>query len=392
MTYSLPLAPAAGEDFFDHPQAPWLTLAHLPGLGAVRWQAILDAFAEPLALLDMPTAALKQLLTPQGRQVVDAWQQRHLENEHLVNAQRALAESVRLGIDIVSWGDPDYPALLREIHGPPPVLYLQGQRELLSRPQLAIVGSRNATRAGLDHARQFARALAERNFVVTSGLALGVDGAAHQGALEGSGSTLAVLGTGVDVAYPASHQSLARAVIGQGALVSEFPPGTPPRAGHFPRRNRIISGMCQGTLVVEAGVKSGSLITARLALEQGREVFAIPGSIHNPLARGCHQLIRQGAKLVESVQDIEEELTAWWMQPSVPVQGGEIAAAPPVPEHLGELETRVLTALGYEPCSTDELCDQTGLAADQLMQSMLMLEMEGLVNAVPGGFQRAVAG
>lgn len=390
MTYPLPLAPSASEDFFDHPQASWLALAHLPGLGAVRWQAILDTLSEPLALLDMPSAALKPLLTPQGRHVVDAWQRRDLSNEHLANAHRALIESLRLAIDIVSWGDPDYPALLREIHGPPSVLYLKGQREVLSRPQLAIVGSRNATRAGLDHARQFGRALAERGFVVTSGLALGVDGAAHQGALEGGGPTLAVLGTGVDVAYPASHQSLAQAVANQGALLSEFPPGTPPRAGHFPRRNRIISGMCQGTLVVEAGVKSGSLITARLALEQGREVFAIPGSIHNPLARGCHQLIRQGAKLVESVADIEEELTAWWMQPSATASGGEIASAPPIPDHLGETETRVLTALGYEPCSTDELCDQTGLAADQLMQSMLMLEMEGLVNAVPGGFQRAV--
>lgn len=388
-----PAATGSASAFFADSDSPWLLLSHLPGLGAARWQAILDHLPDPLELLTLDEPTLKSIgLPPKARAGVLGWQQGDLKETSLTQALQTWQRVREQGDGIIHWGQPDYPALLREIHGAPPVLYLRGQRAVLSRPQLAIVGSRNATRAGLDHARQFARALAERGFVITSGLALGVDGAAHRGALDAAGATLAVLGTGVDMPYPAAHRELAQAIPAQGALLSEFPPGTPPRAGHFPRRNRIISGMSQGTLVVEASLRSGSLITARLALEQGREVFAIPGSIHNPLARGCHRLIRQGASLVESVEDIESELTAWWQpaqRPAEPALPGTGHQQPPIPAHLDPQEQQVLRALDYDPCSTDDLCERADLSAETLMQSLLLLEMEGLVLTVPGGYQRA---
>ncbi|BES68998.1 DNA-processing protein DprA [Marinobacter nanhaiticus D15-8W] len=389
---STPNRASVAPDFFDDPDSPWLLLSHLPGIGANRWQAIIDHLPDPLELLSLNAATLKSIgLPPPARASILAWQQHDLQQDTLQQANTTWQKVREQGIELVHWGHGDYPSLLREIHAAPPLLYMRGQREILSQPQLAIVGSRNASRAGLDHARQFARALAERGFVITSGLALGVDGAAHRGALDAAGRTLAVLGTGVDVAYPAAHQSLVQEILVNGALISEYPPGLPPRPGHFPRRNRIISGMSRGTLVVEASLRSGSLITARLALEQGREVFAIPGSIHNPLARGCHQLIRQGASLVESVADIEEELSAWWQADTDPPENSTTPAPPPqpeIPEHLEARERQVLETLDFDPCSTDELCDRSGLSADALMQSLLLLEMEGLVATVPGGYQR----
>ncbi|MEQ5835944.1 DNA-processing protein DprA [Marinobacter sp. NFXS9] len=379
------LSPA--DAFLRDPCSPWLLLAHLPGLGERRWQAILDHLPDPSELLTLDPASLRTIgLPPLARAGVLAWQQGDPDHPAMQDAQACWHRLKDQAIQVIHWGQPNYPSALRQIHGAPPVLYLKGQRDLLSRPQIAIVGSRNATRSGLDHARQFARALAERGFVVTSGMALGIDGAAHQGALDVGGTTLAVLGTGVDVVYPAAHRGLAAAIPENGALLSEFPPGTRARAGHFPRRNRIISGMAQGTLVVEAGLRSGSLITARLALEQGREIFAIPGSIHNPLARGCHQLIRQGATLVESVQDIEEQLAAWGPPAPAPAPSED---EPVVPEHLGAEAQAVFRALAFDPCSTDDLCDRTGLSADALLQAILMLEMDGLVLTVPGGYQRA---
>ncbi|TBW56470.1 DNA-protecting protein DprA [Marinobacter halodurans] len=378
---------SSNDTFLRDHRSPWLLLAHLPGLGERRWQAILDHLPDPSELLTLDPASLRTIgLPPLARAAVLAWQQGDPEHPAMQDALACWQRLEAHTIDVIHWAQSDYPAALRQIHGAPPVLYLKGRRDLLSRPQIAIVGSRNATRSGLDHARQFARALAERGVVVTSGMALGIDGAAHQGALEAGGSTLAVLGTGVDVAYPAAHRRLAAAIPERGALLSEFPPGTRARAGHFPRRNRIISGMAQGTLVVEAGLRSGSLITARLALEQGREIFAIPGSIHNPLARGCHQLIRQGATLVESVQDIEEQLAAWGSAAAEPLPVDE---EPDVPAHLGADARTVFGALAFDPCSTDDLCDRTGLSADVLLQAILMLEMEGLVLTVPGGYQRA---
>ncbi|SFL93955.1 DNA-processing protein DprA [Marinobacter zhejiangensis] len=409
---TIPGAEVAGSSLlFTESAAPWLVLAHLPGMGPKRRLALLDYSDGPLAVLAAPPAALKQAGFPAtARAVIEAWQQRDLGHPHLQRLNRYLETCRDRDIDLMTWGDSDYPEPLRHIHDAPLVLYLRGNRALLTREQIAIIGSRNASRAGLDHARQFARALSDKGYLVTSGLALGIDGSAHAGALDAGNATVAVIGTGVDVIYPSQHRALTERVIEQGLLVSELPPGSQPRAAHFPQRNRIISGLSRGVLVVEASLRSGSLITARLALEQGREVFAIPGSVHNPQVRGCHALIRQGARLVETVEDIEEELGAWWSLPSplMPQRKPQTRSSTPAAKHsapraeaavdkpaeallpagLDAREIAVLEALGYDPQSTDELCQGTGLSADQLLQSLMLLEMQGLVGDVPGGYVR----
>jgi DNA processing protein len=277
---------------------------------------------------------------------------------------------------LVTWLDADYPPLLREIADPPATLFVSGDRSCLCRPQLAIVGSRNPTAGGVQNARAFAAHLADVGYTITSGLALGVDAAAHRGALEAGGTTIAVTGNGLDRVYPRQHHALAHEIVARGALVSEFAPGTPPRREHFPQRNRLISGMSQGVLVVEAAVKSGSLITARLAAEQGREVFAIPGSIHSPLARGCHRLIRQGAKLVETAQDILEELQPFAV--AEPRGNGTVTAS-------GGPMDQLLPHLGYDPVDVDTLVDRSGLTADAVSSMLLSMELRGLVEAQPGG-------
>jgi DNA processing protein len=286
------------------------------------------------------------------------------------------------GNHLLRLDDPRYPDLLRQIPDPPPVLYVRGDPAALGNLQLAIVGSRNPTRGGLENARAFAAHLAGAGLTITSGLALGIDAAAHEGALAAGGTTIAVTGTGLDRVYPARHRELAHRIAGQGALVSEFPPGTPPRPAHFPQRNRIISGLSLGTLVVEAARRSGSLVTARHALEQGREVFAIPGSIHNPLARGCHALIRQGAKLVETADDILEELGA------LAVAVTADATAPDAPAGAGELDPeyrRLLDALGHDPLPIDELVARSGLTAESVSSMLLILELQGYVAPEAGG-------
>jgi DNA processing protein len=288
---------------------------------------------------------------------------------------------------LVTLGDPRYPAVLRQVPTPPLALFVRGDAALLSQPQLAIVGARAATPQGLDNARAFATELSRRGLIVTSGLATGVDGAAHQGALDAKAPTLAICGTGLDRVYPARHKALAAAILAAGgALVSEFAPGTPAVAQNFPRRNRIISGLALGVLVVEASRDSGSLITARRAAEQGREVFAIPGSIHNPMARGCHWLIREGAKLVESVDDILLELA--------PKLGAllraEAPAATAIPSPVADPAAAVLlAALGDAPKSVDDLVRGTGLAVDVVQAALLTLELDGLAGmASGGGFMR----
>ncbi|MDX1755956.1 MAG: DNA-processing protein DprA [Marinobacter sp.] len=383
-------------DLFTADAGAWLLLAHLPGHARKRRLALLDQIDSPGQLLAANVATLKSLgLAATAMETIQAWQRRDLEHPELARLQGYLAACQRGGIDLMTWADPDYPEPLRHIHDAPLVLYLRGDRALLTREQIAVVGSRNASHAGLDHARRFAAALSERGYLITSGLALGVDGAAHAGALDAGYPTVAVIGTGVDIHYPRAHQRLAERIAGHGLIVSDLPPGTPPKAAHFPQRNRIISGLSRGILVVEAGLRSGSLITARLALEQGREVFAIPGSVHNPQARGCHQLIRQGASLVEAVADIEAELGAWWSTPVPSATGPErrgpapgLADDQPLPASLEQREIAVWQALGYDPQSTDVLCDATGLAADQLMQALLLLEMQGLAASAPGGYVR----
>jgi DNA processing protein len=286
----------------------------------------------------------------------------------------------------VPWHSEQYPALLHELTDPPIGLYVRGNPDILGLPQLAIVGARNPTPHGLANAHHFAAHLARCGLVITSGLAIGIDTASHAGALDSGGTTIAVCGTGLDALYPRSNAALAGKIVQRGALISEFPLGTPPMKANFPRRNRIICGLALGTLVVEAALHSGSLITARLAAEQGREVFAIPGSIHSPLSRGCHQLIRQGAKLIETADDIFEEL-----RPLAGALGAldisrKAADSRRKPaELLHKGHQILLDAIGFEPAGVDLLVERTGLRADEVASMLLILELEGRVESCPGG-------
>ncbi len=355
----------------------WLALLHAPGVGPVTFHRLLERFGEPRNIL----AAERGLLREAGLKdaAIDALRspdQRTLEQD-LVWLDGA-------GHHLVSTRDPGYPALLAAIPDPPPLLFVTGDLGLLASPQLAIVGSRNPTSGGSRTARDFARFLAASGLTVTSGLAIGIDAAGHEGALT-SGSTIAVGGTGPDRIYPAANRELAHRIASSGALVTELPPGATARREHFPRRNRIISGLSLGVLVVEAAARSGSLITARMASEQGREVFAIPGSIHNPLARGCHALIRQGAKLVETAGDIIEELG--------PLLGSLDIAAATVPRGAGAADEPSLDAdylvllkcLGHDPVAPDALIQCSGFSAAVISSMLLILELEGHVVSVPGG-------
>lgn len=368
-------------------QLLWLTLAHVPGLGPRGRAALVKRFPSIEALFAADRAALETALHDSLASFSDradpgaaiAAILRGPETRAFVPDLAWLAEERH---HLISWGDADYPALLREIPDPPLVLYVHGERSALSQPQLAIVGSRNPTPLGAQNASAFARVLAQSGLAITSGLALGIDAAAHRGALEAEGKTIAVAGTGLDRVYPARHRDLAHRIAAEGALVSEFPIGTPARAEHFPVRNRLISGLSLGVLVVEAALKSGSLITARLAAEQGREVFALPGSIHSPLARGCHALIRQGAKLVETAEHVLEELGPLAQVTRQAVPQSE------APE-LALLEHRLFDCLGHDPMHMDALIDRSGLTADIVSSILLQLELRGLVLVGPGGYQRA---
>jgi DNA processing protein len=279
---------------------------------------------------------------------------------------------------VLTLNDAGYPTLLKEIYDPPPVLFVRGNPELLSLPQIAIVGSRNPSTSGLEIAFNFAKTLSHCGFVITSGLALGIDAASHQGALKAKGYTIAVAGTGLDRVYPARHKDLATEIVNTGAIISEFPPGTLAKANHFPRRNRIISGLSQGLLVVEAAKQSGSLITARMALEQNREVFAIPGSIYNPLARGCNALIREGAKLVETTQDILDELNQYNQQ--------DENFIPLTMQSTLDLEQQTLLNLVmFSPTSIDTLVENSNESVEVISSMLLILELQGYIEATPGG-------
>jgi len=370
-------------------EGQWLLLSLLPRFATRARSRVLantSCLADVLAMNPATLAALG--LAPETLAAIHAWQVADLSHPVVARFIQIRSECERAGIALIGQQHEHYPEALRHIHDAPLLLYSLGDSGLLLRDQLGVVGSRNATRAGLDHARAFASELSRRGLLITSGLALGIDGAAHVGALDAGYPTVAVVGCGLDQLYPAQHRPLARRIREHGVIVSEYPPATRVRASYFPRRNRIISGLSRGVLVVEASLKSGSLITARTALEQGREVFAIPGSIHSPVARGCHQLIKQGARLVETADDVLEELGTWWsLSPDeAPAQ------APPAGPDLSALDGReiaVFEALGYDPQSTDALSQLTGLPADQLMQSLLLLELEGLAHSAPGGYLRA---
>jgi len=357
--------------------AYWLALLRAPGIGPGRFASLLQRFGSPRAVftanrdewtgLGLAEAALDYLSAPDWKRV---------------EQDLGWLERPRNGLLCLT--DPAYPRLLRQLAQPPPVLFVHGDPACLRAAQIAIVGTRNPTPSGRETTRDFAAHLAGSGLVITSGLALGVDAEAHRGALQGGGITVAVMGTGLDRIYPAKHRELAQAIAEAGALVSELPPGTPPLAENFPRRNRIISGLSMGTLVVEAAVRSGSLITARFAAEQGREVFAIPGSIHNPMARGCHSLIRQGAKLVETAADILEELGAL-VQLTLEDNVQNRREPSSAPAQLDEDYRRLLEYLGHELVSVDSLVERCGLTAEAVSSMLLILELQGLVAAAPGG-------
>ena len=335
-----------------------LRLHLLPELGPRRLQRLFEAFPNASSALSAPASAWRSLGLPA------TCAEHRRSSEVRERAAAALAWLEQPGHHLLTWDDPDYPALLAELPDAPPLMFIEGDPRLLERPQLAIVGSRRASRAGLDNAQAFARSLARAGFVITSGLALGIDGAAHQGVLDVEGHTVAVLGTGLERLYPSRHVGLAgRIVEGGGALVSELPLDCAPQAANFPRRNRIISGLSLGVLVVEASPSSGSLITARLAAEQGREVYAIPGSIHHPGARGCHQLIRQGAALVESVEDILQALRGWQ----------QVAPASVTPEHENH---PLLAQLHAAPMSSEALAQAVNQPLAQVLSELTELEID----------------
>jgi DNA processing protein len=337
-------------------------------------QVVLGLPSRELAAAGIERAAIRRLRDPDA--------------EHLERWRAWLTAPQR---ELVPFGAPQYPQLLTPLPGAPLALWVEGaSTELLNAPQLAIVGSRHPTRGGMETAQAFAKHLSQRGLTITSGLASGIDGASHRGALEGCGGTIAVLGCGPDVVFPPAHAKLTREISAHGLLVSEYPPGTPPRAFHFPQRNRIIAGLTLGTLVVEATRRSGSLITARLAGDYGRDVFAIPGSIHNPLARGCHQLLRQGATLVEEAADILTELAPSLRLAAASSSNPRAATETTEASDLSTLFEQpayreLLAALGYDPVDLAVLSDRCRLTTGELSSMLLLLELEGFVEALPGG-------
>jgi DNA processing protein len=356
--------------------AAWAALASA-GLAVRDCVALLRAFGSPERVLDASRASLAVIV---GRDAADRLARRDAARDDAARAWLAAP-----GHRLLAWDDPDYPRLLLEIPDPPVALYALGRVELLAHPSIAIVGSRHATPQGVEDAHAFARVMGEAGLTVVSGLAHGIDAAAHRGALATASSTIAVTGTGPDRVYPASHRDLAHAIADRGVVVTEFAPGTPPLKANFPRRNRLIAGLARGVLVVEAAPKSGSLITARCAVEQGRDVFAIPGSIHSPLSKGPHALIRQGAKLVETAQDVLAELGVA-APPSRDAPSQDAAASSPDP-----MRARVLEAMGRGPVDLDRLVTRTGLGADALAAALVHLELDGRVAALPGGGWQRVA-
>lgn len=380
----------------------WFRLLTWPGVTRPVARRLLRALGSPQAVLGAAASQWAAAASPAAAQALST-----PDPQASVRLQLALdwlaGHPAR---QVLMLGDARYPQPLLHCGDPPLMLFLEGREELLQRPSVAVVGSRQATPQGLAHARQFASVLSHAGVTVVSGLATGIDGAAHEGALAGAGSTLAVIGTGPDIVYPRRHGGLWRRIAQDGLVVSEHAPGTPALAHHFPHRNRIIAGLTRGTLVVEATLKSGSLITARLAMEGGREVFAVPGSIQSAQSRGCHELIRQGAQLVESAQEILESLGL----PSSPITSTAAAASaavaavsdepdePDAPDALDALDARtphgrLLRAMGHDPVNLDTLVGRTGDAASVLGARLLELELQGLVARLPGGrSQRQQAG
>lgn len=356
--------------------ADWLVLWRTPGIGPAAFAALRECFGAPGRALGATQSQLKDLGLTAG--AIES-----LRTPNREGVERDLAWAAQPGQHILTIEDPLYPPQLREIAQPPPLLFVKGNPRHLADPQIAIVGSRHPTPGGRENACVFAEALARAGLGVTSGLALGIDAAAHEGALKAGGLTIAVAATGLDCTYPARNRALAERIAETGALVSEFPTGVGVRAEFFPRRNRIISGLSLGALVVEAARRSGSLITARFAIEQGREVFAVPGSIHNPMAKGCHRLIRQGAKLAEAAGDVLEELAPLIAVETVPTSSEDNAGTEG--PALDADHKRVLECLGFDPIPIDTLIERSGLTAEAVSSMLLILELQGHVAGGPGG-------
>jgi DNA processing protein len=348
----------------------WLALSLIRGLGGEGARCLLKAFGSPEAIFSASISSLKSAVKAEVANEIG----KGIDNDVLAATLIWLEDANN---HIITLADSAYPRALLNISDPPLLLYVKGRLELLNQFALAVVGSRNATPQGVNNAEAFAKSLSDTGLCIISGMAHGIDAAAHRGALCGKGGSIGVVGTGLDKVYPAANRDLAHALAHQGALVSEFPLGTPPLAANFPRRNRIISGMSAGCLVVEASLQSGSLITARLALEQNRDVFAIPGSIHAPQSKGCHALLKQGAKLVETAQDIIEELGGL---PDVPAPNTAAQGADSV----------LLEQIGFDPVDLDTLGSRCGLTVSQLSAMLLVLELEGRISALPGGLYQRI--
>jgi DNA processing protein len=370
----------------------WLRLTHAKGLRPAALRALLSAFGGPKNVLAESFASLAEVTNTDAATAALA-PPAEVEGVPFGNyIERVLEWAAEPGNHILTFADTAYPQALLTMPDPPALLYAKGRTDLLQARAVAIVGSRNATPQGLEDARRFARALSDAGLAVASGLALGIDGAAHRGALDGATGTIAVIGTGADLVYPSLHHQLAHEIARDGVIVSEWPLGTPARSANFPQRNRLIAGLVQGVLIVEAAMRSGSLITARLANEMGRDVFAMPGSIHAPLSQGCHRIIKQGAKLVETPEDVLEEFGF----PATPRKKRGKAPAP-APANAswasarlpGKPETdeaaRVLAALGHAPATLENLAARTDLDGAALQSALLQLELSGLIAALPGG-------
>ncbi len=392
----------------------WVSLLRVPGVGPKNYQKLLTAFGTPKAVFDSDVSAISKAGISQSLA-------QSISDVSVLKSAQSDIDWLQAADNhyIITLSCEDYPRLLRQIDNPPPVLYVHGNPDLLNDPQLAIIGSRNPTQGGKINAHDFSKYLAQAGLCITSGLALGVDGIAHQGALDAGMPTIAVIATGIDRVYPARHRKLAHDIVENGAIVSEFPLGVQPKSENFPRRNRIISGLSHGTLVIEAALRSGSLITARLASEQGREVFAIPGSIHNPLARGCHRLIRQGAKLVETAQDIFDEMSSVIDLEGIDIvdiktiganaattddTGLQTRSSNSLGENknsfsssadaenvknaemeLAESQQLLLDKMGFDPVQIDQLVPRTGLSVEEVSAMLLILELQNRVSSSGGG-------
>jgi len=368
----------------------WISLWRVPGVGSVTFKKLLDKFETPQNVFATTASSLKQAGFSEKLAT-------SIKDNQSSNIAQADIDWIKAADNhhLITLHCSEYPSLLKQINNPPPLLYVHGDLSILNDPQLAIIGSRNPTPGGLSNTYEFSKFLGNSGLCITSGLALGIDGAAHQGALDIKSPTIAVIATGIDRVYPARHRDLAHKIVENGAIISEFPVGTQPKSENFPRRNRIISGISHGTLVIEAAKKSGSLITARLASEQNREVFAIPGSIHNPLAKGCHQLIREGAKLVETAQDILEEmstvidLTRINNHSKLETSDHEQTDFP-VREENHEHQD-LLEKMGYDPISIDKLVITTEQSPESIAAMLLILELQNKVSANGGGTYTRIA-